>query len=107
DIPLAADPDYIGAEFQRRRDCVVDTGLDLVQWDTGNVLARGNQDISIRIRRRIVRRRQQAGELIGGIDEGIIGVEQPWRGLVLRPRLKPLSTGAGDVLEHAAALKPA
>ena len=104
---MAADPDHVGAQLQRRRDRVVDTGLDLVQWDTGNVLARCNQDISVRIRRRIVRRRQQAGELIGGIDEGVVDVEEPGGSLVLHPRLQALSTGARDVLEHAAALNDA
>ncbi len=54
DVPLAADPDHIGTQLQRRRDRVVDAGLDLVQWDAGNMLARRNEDISIRIRGRVV-----------------------------------------------------
>src|SRR5262249_33562541 len=48
-----------------------------------------------------------ACELIGGIDEGVVGVEEPWGSLVLRSRLQALSTGARDVLEHAAALDDA
>src|SRR6516225_10029493 len=56
---------------------------------------------------RIVRRRQLSRELIGGIDEGVIGIDEIWAGLVLRARLQPLAAGGGHVLEHAAALKHA
>src|SRR5262249_37887619 len=56
---------------------------------------------------RIVRRRQLSRELVGGIDEGVIGIDEILAGLVLRARLQPLATGGGHVLEHAAALEHA
>src|SRR5262249_50489270 len=105
--PLAADPDDIGAEFQLRRDPVVDATFDLVPRYTGNLLAWRDKDVSIFVCERIVRRRQLSRELIGGIDEGVIGIDEIWAGLVLRARLQPLAAGGGHVLEHAAALKHA
>src|SRR5215813_11027971 len=56
---------------------------------------------------RIVRRRQLSRELVGGIDEGVIGIHEVLAGLILRARLQPLAAGGGHVLEHAAALKHA
>ena len=71
------------------------------------MLAGRDEDVAIRVRRGIVRRRQQAGELVGGIDKGVVGIDEILRGLVLRARLEPLPAGAGDVLEDAAALEKA
>jgi len=85
DIPLAADPDHIGAEFESRRHRIVGAGLDLVQRDAGNVLTGRNENISIRIRGGVVRRGKFSRKLIGGIDERVIEVEEPWRGLLLHP----------------------
>src|SRR5262249_25052291 len=56
---------------------------------------------------RIVRRRQLSREPVGGIDEGVIGIDEILAGLVLRARLQPLAAGGGHVLEHAAALEHA
>ena len=85
DIPLAADPNHIGAELQSWRDRVIDAALDLVQRDAGNVLTGRNENISIRIRGGVVRRGKFSRKLIGGIDERVIEVEEPWRGLLLHP----------------------
>src|SRR5262249_56015831 len=93
--------------FQCGRDRVVDAGLDLVQWNAGNVITGRDEDISIGIRRRIVGRSDLTRKLIGGIDKPVIDIEEPWRGLVLRSCLQTLSTGCRDVLEHAAALDDA
>src|SRR5262245_51312419 len=105
--PLAADPDDVGAEFKLRRDPVVDATFDLMPRNAGDLLAWRDEDISVCVRERIVRRRQLSRELVGGIDEGIIGIHEILAGLVLRPRLQPLAAGGGHVLEHAAALKHA
>src|SRR6516164_1495294 len=105
--PLTADPDDVGAEFQLRRDPVIDATFDLMPRNAGNLLAWSNEDISICIREWIVRRRQLSGELISGIDEGVIGIHEILAGLVLRARLQPLAAGGGHILEHAAALKHA
>src|SRR5215471_7875131 len=55
--PLATDPDDVGAEFQLRRDPVVDATFDLVPRYAGNLLAWRDKDVSICVRERIVRRR--------------------------------------------------
>ena len=44
---------------------------------------------------RIVRRRQLSREPVGGIDEGVIGIDEILAGLVLRARLQPLTAGGG------------
>src|SRR6516162_4262639 len=105
--PLATDPDDVGAEFQFRRDPVIDATFDLVPRYAGNPLAWRDKDVSICVRERIVRRRKLSRELIGGIDEGVIGINEILAGLVLRACLQPLAAGGGNVLEHAAALKHA
>src|SRR5262245_41004523 len=105
--PLAADPDDVGAEFQLRRDPIVDATLDLVPRYAGNLLAWRDKDVSIFVCERIVWRRQLSRELIGGINEGVIGIDEILAGLVLRARLQPLAAGGGNVLEHATALKHA
>jgi len=56
DIPLAADPDDVGTQLQQGRDPVIDAALDLVERNTWNLLAGRNQDVSVGIRRGIVRR---------------------------------------------------
>src|SRR5262249_47269232 len=53
--PLATDPDDVGAEFQLRRDPVVDATFDLVPRYAGNLIAWRDEDISICVRERIVR----------------------------------------------------
>jgi len=53
--PLAADPDDVGAEFQLRRDPVVDAPFDLVLRYARDLLAWRDEDISICVRERIVR----------------------------------------------------
>src|SRR5215468_8720063 len=105
--PLAADPDDVGAEFQLRRDPVIDATFDLMPRNAGDLLAWRDADISICVRERIVRRRQLSRELVGGIDEGVIGINEILAGLILRARLQPLAAGGGNVLEHAAALEHA
>src|SRR5262249_12688349 len=105
--PLAADPDDVGAEFQLRRDPVIDGTFDLMPRNAGDLLAWRDEDISICVRERIVRRRQLSRELVGGIDEGVIAIDEILAGLVLRARLQPLTAGGGHVLEHAAALEHA
>src|SRR5215470_15787389 len=105
--PLATDPDDVGAEFQLRRDPVIDATFDLMPRNAGDLLAWNDEDISICVRERIVRRRQLSRELVGGIDEGVIGIHEILAGLVLRARLQSLAAGGGHVLEHAAALKHA
>src|SRR5499427_4003422 len=66
-----------------------------------------DEDVSIFVCERIVRRRQLSRELIGGIDVGVIGIHEILAGLILCARLQPLASGGGNVLEHAAALKRA
>src|SRR5262245_34807173 len=53
--PLATDPDDVGAEFQLRREPVVDATFDLVPRYAGNLLAWRDKDVSIFVRERIVR----------------------------------------------------
>src|SRR5215472_14559077 len=53
--PLATDPDDVGAEFQLRRNQIVDTTFDLVPRYAGNLLAWRDKDVSIFVRERIVR----------------------------------------------------
>src|SRR5260370_3957430 len=53
--PFANDPDDVGAEFQLRRDPVVDATFDLVPRYAGNLLAWRDKDVSICVRERIVR----------------------------------------------------
>src|SRR5262249_589070 len=89
--PLATDPDDVGAEFQLRREPVVDATFDLVPRYAGNLLARSNEDVSIFVCERIVRRCQLSAELIRGIDEGVIGIHEILAGLVLRACLQPLT----------------
>src|SRR5215813_5215145 len=48
--PLAADPDDVGAEFQLRRDPVIDATFDLMPRNAGDLLAWSNEDISICVR---------------------------------------------------------
>src|SRR5262245_7205070 len=55
DKPLATDPDDVGAEFQFRRNPIVDATFDLVPRYAGNLLAWRDEDISICVRERIVR----------------------------------------------------
>src|SRR5262245_21905784 len=75
--------------------------------NAGDLLAWRDEDISICVRERIVRRRQLSRELVGGIDEGVIGIDEILAGLVLRACLQPLAAGGGNVLEHAATLNHA
>src|SRR6516165_4932539 len=105
--PLATDPNDIGAELQPRRKPVVDATFDLVPRYAGNLIAWLDKDVSIFVCERIVRRRQLSRELVGGIDEGVIGIDEILAGLVLRACLQPLAAGGGNVLEDAATLNHA
>jgi hypothetical protein len=53
--PLATGPDDVGAEFKLRCDPVVDATFDLVPRYAGNLIAWRNKDVSICVRKRIVR----------------------------------------------------
>src|SRR6516225_6024882 len=53
--PLATDPDDVGAEFQLRRDPVIDATFDLVPRYAGNLFAWCDKDVSICVCERIVR----------------------------------------------------
>src|SRR6516165_4669238 len=72
--------------------------------NAGDLLAWRYEDISICVRERIVRRRQLSGELVGGIDESVIGVDEVFFRLVVGARFHPLAACKGNVLEHASAL---
>src|SRR5262249_35547619 len=105
--PLPTDPDDVGAELQLRRNPIVDATFDLMPRYAGNLLAWRDKDVSIRVCERIVRRRQLSTELIGGIDEGVIGINQILASLVLRAGLQPLAACKWNVLERTAPLKDA
>src|SRR5262245_37414954 len=105
--PLATDPDDVGAELQLRRNPIVDATFDLVPRYAGNLLAGSNEDVSIRVCEWIVRRCKLSAELIGGIDEGVIGINQILASLVLRAGLQPWEACKWNVLERAAPLKDA
>src|SRR5262249_12659665 len=60
-----------------------------------------------RVCERIVRRGQLSTELIGSIDESIIGVDEVLSRLVVGTRFQPLAACKWNVLEHAAPLKHA
>src|SRR6516162_11854892 len=75
--------------------------------NAGDLLAWRYEDISICVRERIVRRRQLSRELVGGIDESVIGVEDVLSRLVVGTRFQPLAACKGNVLEHASALDDA
>src|SRR6516162_2851783 len=45
--PLATDPDDVGAEFQLRRDPVIDATFDLMPRYAGDLVAWRDEDISI------------------------------------------------------------
>src|SRR5262245_57873408 len=105
--PLETDPDDVGAELQLRRDPVIDATLDLVPRYAGNLLAWRDEDVSIRVCKGIVRRCQLSAELISGIDESIVGVDEVLSHLVVGTRFEPLAACKWNVLEHAAALKQA
>jgi hypothetical protein len=53
--PLTTDPDNIGTELQLRRKPIIDAALNLVPRYAGNLLAWRDEDISICVRKRIVR----------------------------------------------------
>src|SRR5262245_25228891 len=74
--PLPTDPDDVGAEFQLRLDPIVDATFNLVPRYAGNLLAWRDKDVSIFVSEWIVRRCQLSAELIGGIDESVIGVDE-------------------------------
>src|SRR3954469_7103044 len=78
-----------------------------MERNTWNLLAGRNQDVSVGICRRIVRRRQQAGELVGGIHQGVVGIKEILLGLVVDAGFHTLPARGGDVLEHAPALENA
>src|SRR6516164_10932304 len=75
--------------------------------NAGDLLAWRYEDISICVRERIVRRRQLSRELVGGIDESVIGVDEVLSRLVVGTRFQPLAACKGNVLEHASALDDA
>src|SRR5262249_36811 len=105
--PLATDPDDVGPEFQLRRNPIVDATFDQVPRYAGNLLARSNEDVSIRVCERMVRRGQLSSELIGSMDESIIGVHEVLSRLVVGTRFQPLAACKWNVLEHASALDDA
>src|SRR5262245_42352875 len=105
--PLAADPDDVGAEFQLRRNPIVGATFDLVPRYAGNLLAWRDEDVSVRVWKGIVRRCQLSVELISGIDESIVGVDEVLSHLVVGTRFQPLAACKWNVLEYAAALKHA
>src|SRR5262245_9293843 len=53
--PLVTDPDDVGAELQLRRDPIIDPALNRVPRYAGNLLAWRDKDVSIFVRKRIVR----------------------------------------------------
>src|SRR5262249_32181431 len=53
--PLATDPDDVGAEFQLRRNPIVDATFDLVPRYAGNLLTWRDKDVSVFVCERIVR----------------------------------------------------
>jgi len=53
--PLTTDPDDVGAEFQLRRNPIIDATFDLVPRYAGNLLAWRDEDVPICVRERIVR----------------------------------------------------
>src|SRR5262245_14542775 len=105
--PLATDPNDVGPEFQLRRNPIVDTTFDLVPRYAGNLLAWRDKDVSIRVCKGIVRRCQLSTELISGIDESIIGVDEILSRLVVGTRFQSLAACKWNVLKHASALDDA
>src|SRR5262249_5638495 len=102
--PLATDPDDVGPEFQLRRNPIVDATFDLVPRYAGYLLAGSNEDVSIRVCERIVRRGQLSTELIGSIDESIIGVDEVLSRLVVATSVPPLERSKWTVMIHVSAL---
>src|SRR4051812_21938383 len=71
-------------------------------WDHRDTLAGRHMDIAVGVCEWIVRRSEVSGELERGVDEAVIGIDQPFRRLICGACFKTLAAGCLDVLKNAA-----
>ena len=98
---LVAEVGQDAADRPNWRDPIIHPDFELVLRDAGQMVARHDVDVAVRVGDGIVGRRERQRRLEGRIDQAIGAVDRPFLVLVSEAGLDPLSPRRADILEEA------